>query len=248
MIRRSYYSTRKRPSTRRMRNRQSKKKITSRGKRAGAGKSYKAKTIRRVKTLPYSTIRSMRSTAKSILELLANCSKYSYDVRNKLENPKRRLCKFDQSCYRRNVDHLLTYKHSNENIGQIEIDAYFECTNIFLEKSWELYKGNDNQLPTEWYVAISSYLQTPDYSDQHHLYFNILANICQHGQEYVQRYSPRFIENLLVGMEESAVTGMFDITNRPELMACLSKMNSPDDRYLSNTALLSLVKRRNGEN
>lgn len=243
MIRRSYYSTRKRRSKRRMKNRQS-RKIKSRGKRAGAGRSYKTRTTRRIKTLPYSTIRSTRPTSRSILELLANCSKYSYDVRTKLENPKRRLCKFDQSCYRRNIDHLLTYKHSNENIGQTEIGAYFECTNIFLEKSWELYRSNDNQLPREWYVAISSYLQTPDYSDQHHLYFNVLANICLHGQEYVQKYSPRFIGNLLVGMEESAVTGMFDITNRPELMACLSNMNSPDDRYLSNTALLSLVKRR----
>lgn len=250
MTRSSYYTRRKKVRTGR-KSRQTKTGYSRRlrlrrSTKRGAGKTDASKS-RKVRPTPYKTLRSPSISNKTLLSLLAKCSEYSKKVRESIENPNRRLCKFDKSCYRENVEHRLSFKHSNENLGQNEIDAYRGCTEQFLDKSWELYKRNDNQLPNEWYVAIATYLQTSDYSDHRHLYFNILANICQHGLEYTQKYSKRFIENLLIGMEESAVTGMFDITSRPELMECLARMNSPDDRYLSNTALLALVRERNDE-
>jgi len=196
----------------------------------------------------YSTqnlIRGNKSTSPNgtLLKLLEDCSLKNREIRDLVEKGNRKTCKFDTSCYRVNPIHKLAFKHKGENLGQVEIDAYRNCTDEYLKKSWKLFTNNGEQLPNEWYVAIGTYLQTWDFTDQHSLYFNILANICQHGKEYVNMYSKRFIEYLLVGMEESAVTGMFDITNRPELMKCLSDIKSPDDRYLSNTALLSLTKR-----
>jgi hypothetical protein len=167
---------------------------------------------------------------------------HNKEFRKAVENGKRKVCKFDTSCFRDNHLHKATYAHTNENLGQLEIDAYRDCTDKFLAISWDLFKNNEDQLPNNWYGAIDRYLKTFDYSDQHSLYFNIIANICQHGTEYTNMYSKRFLELVLMGMEESAVTGMFDITNRPELMKCLADMNSDDDRYLSNTALLALVK------
>jgi len=248
-MKRSYYTRRKKVRTgHKTRTKKQKPRYSRRTRRSGkrgAGKADASKS-RKARATPYTKRQTLTSSNDTLLALLAKCSKYSTNVRENIENPKRRrLCKFDQSCFRENIEHKLSFKHSNENLGQIETDAYRECTEKFLDKSWELYKRNDDQLPNEWYVAIATHLKTWDYTDQHHLYFNILANLCQHGKSYVSKYSKRFIENLLMGMEESAVTGMFDITNRPELMECLAQMNSPDDRYLSNTALLALVKEAN---
>lgn len=230
------------------------KKLKQTRKRKGAGK-MKSKISR-----PKTSVRNthyMRSTQgtntkkvktntanQSLLQLLADCKEKSNEIRNAIENSNRRRCKFDKSCYRENLLHRLSFKHSGENLRQLEIDAYRSCTDKYLELSWKLFTNNGEQLPNEWYIAIGTYLQTWDYTDQHSLYFNILANICQHGHEYTNMYSKKFIEFLLVGMEESAVTGMFDITNRPELMKCLVDIKSPDDRYLSNTALLSLTKNK----
>jgi len=246
MLKRSYCTRRKRARSNKKGKRKS-QKLKNNRKRKGAGKTPTPST-RKVRATPYQTRRSVKRSNETLLDLLARCSQYSEKVRERMESPNvRRLCKFDKSCYRENPKHRVSFQHSNENVGQVEIDAYRECTDKFLEKSWELYKKNGDQLPNEWYVSIATHLKTWDYNDQRHLYFNILANICQHGEMYVNKYSKRFIENLLVGMEESAVTGMFDITSRPELMECLARMNSPDDRYLSNTALLALVKESSNE-
>lgn len=248
MRRSSYYTKRRKGRTGR-KSRQRKAIYNRRMRRSvkrGAGK-YNTQKSRTAKATPYKTRDTLKPSNETLLDVLSRCSKQSEKIRNAIENPSRKLCKYDQSCYRTNIEHRLSFIHTNENLGQIEVDAYLDCTNSFLDKSWELYKYNGDQLPDEWYISISTYLQTWDYNDQHHLYFNILANICQHGLKYVQKYSETFIEKLLVGMEESAVTGMFDITNRPELMKCLARINSPDDRYLSNTALLSLVKRSSDE-
>ena len=100
---------------------------------------------------------------------------------------------------------------------------------------------NDDSFPSEWYVTVSKFLRESDYTRYDSLYFNILANLCIHHDEYTALYPDKmFWNHFYTGLEEgAAVTGMFDVQHVPKLTKCLLDMQSVDQRYLSNTALLA---------
>lgn len=204
---------------------------------------YKCKTKSRY-TFGGAPIKIEKMNKDKLSRLLSNCKSLEHNINNKLRsNVKRQYCKYGEECNRVNPLHIIEYSHPNElHIKQLLINSYKQCTDHFLDISWHLFRDNNDMLPTSWYSAIFSYLREIDYNKQTSLYFNILANICQHYKEYLKLYSKQFFKHLLTGMEESSVTGMFDITNNPNLVSCLKKMNSPDKRYLSNTALLAIAK------
>ena len=114
------------------------------------------------------------------------------------------------------------------------------CAEKFIDLSYRVFQENGDSFPKEWYVIVADYLRESDYTRYDSLYFNILANLCIHHQEFATRYpSKQFWQHLYMGLEEgAAVTGMYDVTNIPVLSKCLTDMGSPDTRYLSNTALI----------
>ena len=127
---------------------------------------------------------------------------------------------------------------ARENKGGV----YKACTDAFLALSYKMYEQNDDELPNEWYEAVIKHLKEDDYSNYKSLYFNILVGICLNGMKYKEMYPPKFFSDVLIGMEENAVTGMYDITHMPRVQRCLQSLQSPDDRFLSNTALIPLSK------
>ena len=121
-------------------------------------------------------------------------------------------------------------------------NVYKVCTDGFISLSYQMYKQNGDALPNEWYTAVIKHLREDDYSNYRSLYFNILVGICLNAMKYKEMYPPKFFSDVLMGMEENAVTGMYDITHMPRVQRCLRTLRSPDDRYLSNTALIPLSK------
>lgn len=175
----------------------------------------------------------------SLDSMLANCKRIVQEHVSEHVNDHRRECVYGSRCFRKNPEHLDKFKHP---IQASLTDALKECTDGYMAMSYKLYSENGNSFPSDWHRAVYAHLQESDYTNTNSLYFNILANLCRHSTYYTRLYPKKFIEHLLTAMEEQAVTGMFNIEDRPDLVQCLKKMKSPDFRYLSNTALLSMTK------
>jgi len=137
-------------------------------------------------------------------------------------------CKYGEACYRKDPSHKDDFAH---------LDDFKECTDIYLDMSYRVYKDNDDEFPNRWYNIIDEFLKEHDFTKQDSLYFNIMGNICEHMDEYVKRFGKRFIALILMRQEEQAVTGMFPVSLKGRISRCLKKLGSPDTRYLSNTAL-----------
>lgn len=166
----------------------------------------------------------------SFSELLDHCK--SLETSFKSLSGKQ-ICMYDPNCKRANPQHFQQFSHPS-----LMFKEFKHCVDEFIRLSHELYIGNNQSFPTKWYSAILKIKET-DYTKFDTFYFNILANLCLHSEEYTTNYVDKLFWNrLLMGMEEQSVTGMYDITSIPVLQECLTNIRSPDTRYLSNTALV----------
>lgn len=121
---------------------------------------------------------------------------------------------------------------------------YKACTDKFLALSYILFKENGDVLPNKWYTDVIRNLKTYDYSDYSSLYFNILLGICLNAEDYMKAYPVDFLSKLLMGMEESAVTGIYNVTRMPRVKNCLKNLGAHDTSTLSNTNLLIAINKQ----
>jgi hypothetical protein len=137
-----------------------------------------------------------------------------------------------------NPDHFKRFTHPADSA--VLAQPFKLCTDKFMAISHKMFKLNVDSFPSEWYMTVSEFLRESDYTRYDSLYFNILANLCIHHDEYTALYPDKmFWNHFYTGLEEgAAVTGMFDVQHMPKLTKCLLDMHSVDTRYLSNTALL----------
>ena len=230
--------------------RKQKRKTTAKASRrriAGAKTQKKSHLPYSRHSKPYSRTHKTKTSDDLLIkldEMLAKCSRKAASLgtrttkssRSRHHHTAKTACRYGSACYQTDARHRSQFTHHNE------ISSLKTCTDDFLKISFDIFTANKESFPNEWYRIIVDHLQTFNYSRHDSLYFNILANICIHHAEYRAKYTPRFFNHLLIGMEEQAVTGMFDISKKPDLVRCLRELRSPDDRYLSNTALLTLTK------
>lgn len=141
-------------------------------------------------------------------------------------------------CKRMNPDHFKTFTHPIDSA--VLAQPFKFCTDKFMAITHKMFKTNDDFMPNDWYMTVSEFLRESDYTRYDSLYFNILANLCIHHDEYTALYPDKMFWNrFYTGLEEgAAVTGMFDVQRIPKLSKCLHDIKSVDARYLSNTALL----------
>ena len=81
------------------------------------------------------------------------------------------------------------------------------------------------------------------------LYFNIIANIAIHIDDYKKNYSPDFLKNLLMSLEELGITGLFKINDKSSLIRqkideyARQNGEKPDYR-LANTTIYQMINSR----
>ena len=155
-------------------------------------------------------------------------------------------CMYGNECYGSTTKHFIDYTHPPEHPFQdSDIEKYQECAYEFLLLGRKIYDSNNNKLHTKWYIIIQKYLKESDYKKHDSLYFYILANIACNIEFYKKRFGKYFLNAVLMGMEEHAVTGMFKVKHGTIVRKCLHKLGVGRERdgyYLSNTALVNYLR------
>jgi hypothetical protein len=174
---------------------------------------------------------------KQLVKLLSSCKKTERQMKGN-NGRKQQSCVHGADCKRMNPDHFKTFSHPTESA--VLAQPFKFCTDKFIAITHKMFRSNNNSMPNEWYMTVSEFLRESNYSRYDSLYFNILANLCIHHDEYAALYPDKlFWNHFYTGLEEgAAVTGMFDVQHIPKLSKCMLDMKSVDARYLSNTALL----------
>ena len=249
-LRHTRSATRARRAHTRRQNRASRGRRTRRG---GVKNPNKARTTTNARSYvhPYSraahtptttTTTTTTPTHASDIErldaLLSQCKNTEASLIGKANKANKAKCKHGESCTHANPEHFREFSHPQSS--QPLARPFKMCADRFIDLSYRIFNSYDHSFPTEWYVVVAEHLRETDYTRYDSLYFNILANLCIHHQDFVAQYPDKqFWQHLYMGMEEgAAVTGMYDVTNIPVLSKCLVDMASPDTRYLSNTALI----------
>ena len=175
--------------------------------------------------------KSRNNLIKQFELLLKQCK----NLENLISDSKyKKQCKYGIKCSRFNPNHFQQHSHPIGGVTKI----FKRCTDDFIRLTYSLFQKYKQNFPNEFFILIIDYLKETDFTNYNSLYFNILANLSLHADYYSNKYSnKRFWNNLLIGMEESAVTGMFDISKIKHIQDSLIKNKSPDINYLSNTAL-----------
>ena len=154
-------------------------------------------------------------------------------------------CKFGKDCVGTTDKHYAEYSHPS--IHHIEdILKYEECAVEFLLSSRKLYDNNNRKLPKEWYIIIQKYLKDSDYTNHDSLYFYIIANIACNFKYFIKRFGRNFMNAVLIGMEEHAVTGMYEVKKYSPIRTCLLNLGVRRDTsngkyYVANTTLLGVL-------
>jgi|688.fasta_scaffold653678_1 hypothetical protein len=157
-------------------------------------------------------------------------------------------CKFGIDCIGTTTKHYIDYTHpAQHQFPDADIEKYLECTYEFLIASRKIYDSNNRQLPNNWYTIIQHYLKESDYTKHDSLYFYLLSNMACNLEYIKKRFGKRFMSNVLIGMEEHAVTGMFKVQKGTPVQNCLYKLGIGRERngtyYLSNTGLIQYVSK-----
>ena len=187
---------------------------------------------------PYTAKSKANTLEQQLVNLLSGCKKTERDMKGK-PGDRRRACVHGEDCKRMNPDHFKSFAHPTD--AAILAQPFKLCTDKFMAITHKMFRSNDDFMPNEWYMTVSEFLRESDYTRYDSLYFNILANLCIHHDEYTALYPDKlFWNHFYTGLEEgAAVTGMFDVQHIPKLSKCLGDIESVDTRYLSNTALLA---------
>lgn len=194
-------------------------------------------TIKKIRTNSNcNNITKNRNTNKNnLIKKLELLLKQCKNLENLISDSKyKKQCKYGINCSRFNPNHFQEYSHPIGGLTKI----FKKCTDDFIRLTYSLFQKYKQNFPNEFFILIIDYLKETDFTNYNSLYFNILANLSLHADYYSNKYSNKiFWNSLLVGMEESAVTGMFDISKIKHIQDSLKKNKSPDINYLSNTSL-----------
>lgn len=239
------------------------KKIANRRRRSARHAGAVTKTVSRARSNarslradnePYTLknkqnkMRQIKKLADELQDTLSKCkdterlmmTNQSQGITSKTSKHYKRKpdCVHGSRCNRTNPTHFRDFSHPTSSA--IIAQPFKMCADKFIELSYKLFETNEGQMPEEWYIIVGNNLRESDYTIYTSLYFNILANLCIHHEDYARDYpNKQFWSHFYTGMEEgAAVTGMYDVTGIPKLSQCLKDMKSVDARYLSNTALL----------
>ncbi len=210
-------------------------------RRAGA-KATTQSRVRSARTFvgPYTAKSKANTLEQQLVNLLSSCKKTERDMKSK-QGSKQQACTHAANCKRMNPDHFKAFAHPTDSA--VLAQPFKFCADKFMAITYKMYRSNDDFLPDEWFVTVSKFLRESDYTRYDSLYFNILANLCIHHDEYTALYPDKvFWNRFYTGLEEgAAVTGMCDVQRIRKQIKCLCDIESVDTRYLSNTALLSSV-------
>ena len=211
-----------------------------RTRRRGGMKTVTQSRIRSARTSmnPYTAKSKANTLEQQLVNLLSGCKKTERDMKSK-QGSKQQACTHGANCNRMNPEHFKAFAHPADSA--VLAQPFKFCADKFMAISHKMFKLNDDSFPSEWYITVSKFLRESDYTRYDSLYFNILANLCIHHDEYTALYPDKmFWNHFYTGLEEgAAVTGMFDVQHIPKLSKCLGDIESVDTRYLSNTALLA---------
>ena len=130
--------------------------------------------------------------------------RFETDLKNSLEKVKKQTpCKYDcvgSKCYQKNPVHRLNFSHGI-NYADCHVSVFKKDTDKFIENIHNIYKCyGDTLLESADYSSIlTETLRTgDDYTKYDSLYFNIIANIAIHIDDYKKNYSANFLKNLLM--------------------------------------------------
>jgi hypothetical protein len=163
----------------------------------------------------------------------------------KIENARTTHCKFGKDCIGTTAKHFSQYSHpSMHHID--DILKFKKCAVEYLLSSRNLYDSNHRKLPKEWYIIIQKYLKESDYTRHDSHYFYIIANIACNFKYFIKRFGRNFMNAVLMGMEEHAVTGMYEVEEYSSVQACLLNLGVRRDtadgkHYVANTTLLGVL-------
>ena len=183
---------------------------------------------------------------------------FKTELKNSLEKVKKQTpCKYDcvgSKCYQKNSFHRLNFSHGI-NYADCHVSVFKEDTDKFIENIHNIYKCyGDTLLESANYSSIlTENLRTgDDYTKYDSLYFNIIANIAIHIDDYKKNYSPDFLKNLLMSLEELGITGLFKINDKSSLIRqkideyARQNGEKPDYRLANTTIYQMIDSRRSG--
>ena len=181
--------------------------------------------------------------------------RFETDLKKSLEKVKKQTpCKYDcvgSKCYQKNPVHRLNFSHGI-NYADCHVSVFKEDTDKFIENIYNIYKCyGDTLLESADYSSIlTENLRTEDdYTKYDSLYFNIIANIAIHIDDYKKNYSANFLKNLLMSLEELGITGLFKINDttsviRQKIDEYAHQNGEKPDYRLANTTIYQMIDSR----
>jgi hypothetical protein len=181
--------------------------------------------------------------------------RFETDLKNSLEKVKKQTpCKYDcvgSKCYQKNPVHRLNFSHGI-NYADCHVSVFKEDTDKFIENIHNIYECyGDTLLESADYSSIlTKTLRTEDdYTKYDSLYFNIIANIAIHIDDYKKKYSANFLKNLLMSLEELGITGLFKINDptsviRQKIDEYARQNGEKPDYRLANTTIYQMIDSR----
>jgi hypothetical protein len=168
-------------------------------------------------------------------------------------------CMFDsetKECRRKNPEHFKEYSHKHQ-CNKHDIEKFKKDTDIFLQNTYNIYKCNGDTFSTAWNTKVGAdrgahklHLKTCIYDEYDTFIFSMLANIALNLNKYETLYGPKFLEDMLFGLETNDNTGLFPIEQYRPIREIFTKYapiegNSKKIDYrLSNTTLRGIIENR----
>ena len=184
--------------------------------------------------------------------------RFETDLKKSLEKVKKQTpCNYDcvgSKCYQKNPVHRLNFSHGI-NYADCHVSVFKKDTDKFIENIHNIYKCyGDTLLDSVDYSSIlTETLRTgDDYTKYDSLYFNIIANIAIHIDDYKKNYSANFLKNLLMSLEELGITGLFKINDptsviRQKIDEYARQNGEKPDYRLANTTIYQMIDSRRTE-
>ena len=171
----------------------------------------------------------------------------------------RTACHFDPNCKRKNPFHFTECSHPKQYC-EGDIAIFKEDTDNFIANSFTIYNKSEHinkSLSKPWYDRIKNQpektidqFSQSNYKIYNSFYFLLLANIALHLDEYIDQYTSKFMSILLFSLEDSGVTGLFQVKSKSTigtiLLGCEVRIDN-GKLYLSNTTLKECIKNKEEE-
>ena len=171
-------------------------------------------------------------------------------------------CQFDKAnsvCYRQNREHFEKCAHPFHYCAG-DIAEFKQNTDYFLAKTFKIYQHHHEHVKTnalfsdEWISEVGArrgdttlQLAQSDFSRYDSFYFYLLANIMINLEEYVDKYTPKFLYDLLGTFESADATGLFKLNKESPIAQKMAScgLDAVESLLLSNTTIQKCIKNEN---